>query len=214
VSKGEQRPFGLEGSDRLFLPAPKRQEAKTENRLVLVTGGARSGKSRWAEYLLQEQGGGVLYVATALPIDEEMQDRINRHRTRRPPHWRTLEGYCGLARLIRETRLFREAVLLDCLTIMVTNLLLDAVKDFDRVTPQEAETVEKAIEQEVVSLVKALREIESTAVIVTNEVGMGLVPDNPLGRLFRDVCGRMNQLVAAEADEVYLVVCGIPVRIK
>jgi len=155
-----------------------------------------------------------LYVATALPIDEEMQDRINRHRTRRPPHWRTLEGYCELARLIRETRLFREAVLLDCLTIMVTNLLLDAVKDFDRVTPQEAETVEKTIEQEVVSLVKALREIESTAVIVTNEVGMGLVPDNPLGRLFRDVCGRMNQLVAAEADEVYLVVCGIPVRIK
>ncbi|HHV77374.1 MAG TPA: bifunctional adenosylcobinamide kinase/adenosylcobinamide-phosphate guanylyltransferase [Syntrophothermus lipocalidus] len=182
--------------------------------MVLVTGGARSGKSRWAEYLLQEQGGGVLYVATALPIDEEMQDRINRHRTRRPPHWRTLEGYSGLARLIRETRLFREAVLLDCLTIMVTNLLLDAVKDFDRVTPQEAETVEKGIEQEVVALVKALREIESTAVIVTNEVGMGLVPDNPLGRLFRDVCGRMNQLVAAEADEVYLVVSGIPLRIK
>ncbi len=214
MSRGEQHSFGLEGVDRVSLPLPKKQEAKTENRLVMVTGGARSGKSRWAEHILKEQGGGVLYVATALAIDEEMQDRIKKHRARRTDHWRTLEGYSNLAECIRKTRLFREAILLDCLTIMVTNLLLDEIKDFDRVTPREAEQAETRIEQEVVSLLKALREIESTAVIVTNEVGMGLVPDNPLGRLFRDVCGRMNQMVAAEADEVYLVVSGIPVRIK
>jgi len=214
VSRGEQRSLGLEGSERMSLALPKKQEAKSENRLVMVTGGARSGKSRWAEHMLKEQGGGVLYVATALAIDEEMEDRINKHRARRPRHWRTLEGYSNLAEGIRQTRLFREAILLDCLTIMVTNLLLEEIRDPDTITAQQAEQAEKKIEQEVMSLLKALREIESTAVIVTNEVGMGLVPDNPLGRLFRDVCGRMNQLVAAEADEVYLVVSGIPVRIK
>lgn len=197
-----------------YLPSSGKQEARTDNRLVLVTGGARSGKSSFAERLLLEQGGGVLYVATAVPIDDEMRYRIERHRERRPPHWRTLEGYAGLGERIRKTRLFREAVLLDCLTVMITNLVLDTGADFDSLTPEQADKIETAISAEVTALLDSLQETETTAVVVTNEVGLGLVPDNPMGRFFRDVCGRVNQMVAARADEVYLVVCGLPLRLK
>lgn len=214
MSSGGHNTVRPESNSLLVVPNPKRQEVRMDSRLILVTGGARSGKSNFAESLLREQGSNVLYVATAVPIDEEMKDRIKRHRKRRPIHWRTLEGYAGLGGLIKETRLFREAVLLDCLTVMVTNLLMDNNVDFDHLTPEAADEIETSIAAEVSALLDSLQEIETIAVVVTNEIGLGLVPDNPMGRFFRDVCGRMNQMVAARADEVYLVVCGLPLRLK
>lgn len=182
--------------------------------LIVVTGGARSGKSSFAESLLRERAGEVLYVATAMAFDEEMKDRISKHRQRRPVHWRTLEAYAGLGTGIRENHQRGEAILLDCLTIMISNLLLDTDTDFEHMTPTKADQLEELVQREVSALLNALRETQSLAVVVTNEVGWGLVPSNSMGRFFRDVAGRMNQLAAAAADEVYLVVCGLPVRIK
>ncbi|MCR4400393.1 MAG: bifunctional adenosylcobinamide kinase/adenosylcobinamide-phosphate guanylyltransferase [Syntrophomonadaceae bacterium] len=185
-------------------------------KVILVTGGARSGKSAFAERLLQEAGAPVLYVATAQACDEEMEERIRRHRARRPPHWRTLEGFAGLGDALRRDRQAGEAVLVDCLTVMITNLVLEA--DLDQAAevlgPDTAAAVEARVAAEVEGLLQALAESEDTSVLVTNEVGMGLVPPHPLGRLFRDIAGRMNQLAAARADEVYLVACGIPLRLK
>jgi len=182
--------------------------------LILVTGGARSGNSRFAESLLHDCGGGVLYVATAVPFDDEMKTRIKKHQASRPVHWRTLEGYAGVGHLISQTRQPGEAVLLDCLTVTISNLILDSGADFDQLTPETADNIEKSIEAEVNALLDVLQGLDSTAVVVTNEVGLGLVPDSPLGRLFRDVAGRLNQLVAARADGVYLIVCGLAVRLK
>ena len=178
-------------------------------RIVLILGGARSGKSRFAEQLAEQIGGAsVLFVATAQASDLEMASRIEAHRNSRPRAWDTLEKPMGLAGALAATPDRYQAVIIDCLTLLVNNVILSCED------PVDDTMTEKRMRQETHALLAACRQRRGAIIIVTNEVGEGLVPDNRLGRVFRDVLGWTNQAVAAEADAVYLMVAGLPVEVK
>ncbi|ERM91578.1 adenosylcobinamide kinase [Caldanaerobacter subterraneus subsp. yonseiensis KB-1] len=179
--------------------------------VILVTGGARSGKSEFAEKLAYERGkDDVLYIATSLPIDEEMKERIKRHRERRPSSWETVEAYKGLDKEILKRE--KKVVLIDCLTVMISNLLMEVDLTWENSTLEQIDEIEDRISQEVDKILIVSSGVE--IIIVTNEVGMGLVPEYKLGRIFRDIAGRMNKKVAEASKEVYLMISGIPVKIK
>lgn len=179
-------------------------------RLILLLGGARSGKSRYAEDWTRENGGRVLFVATAQAFDEEMHERIARHRAERPPTWTTLEAPVNtghrLAAELAET--IYDTVVIDCLTVLASNILLSLPEDANQTQ------VDKAVLHEVESLLAAYQQSSATWLVVSNEVGMGVVPPTRLGRFFRDALGRANQRVALAADEVLLLVAGLPWRLK
>lgn len=177
--------------------------------LILVLGGARGGKSSWAQRRAEEIGGpNVLYVATAEALDEEMKTRIAAHKADRPSGWRTLETPTLVGVPFTEEARGAQVVLLDCLTLLASNAMLSANAE---PTPDEAEA---AVEVEVDALLHALDGSEATWIVVTNEVGLGLVPANSLGRAYRDALGRANQRLAAVADEVVMMVAGLPLRLK
>ncbi len=172
------------------------------SKIVLFTGGARSGKSTRAEQYAAQLGRPVLYLATAEAGDDEMRERIAQHRRRRSVSWVTLEVPTAVAATLATLDL-RAVVLLDCLSLLVSNLLL----------AHEA-TAAAVVDAEITSLLAAAQARELTLIVVTNEVGMGIVPAYPLGRTYRDLLGRANQRIAAAAAEVYLLVCGIPVEMR
>lgn len=173
--------------------------------LILVVGGARSGKSRFAQDLARQVGGDdVLYVATAESHDDEMSRRIELHRQSRPPKWRTIERPLGVGKAVAAIDRQPRVVLLDCLTLLISNVLLQCGTD--------ADLAEQRMRAEIDALIAATRENEATAIIVSGEVGMGLVPENPLGRLFRDLLGWANQLLAEQSTATYLMVAGLPVN--
>jgi adenosylcobinamide kinase/adenosylcobinamide-phosphate guanylyltransferase len=170
--------------------------------VTLVVGGARSGKSRYAERLIEQAADGGTYCATAEPGDEEMRARIEAHRARRQEvgrggFWRTVEAPLALAAAIAEATVDRP-LLIDCLTLWLSNLLLAG----------------KCIEAETATLAAALREAAGPVVLVANEVGLGLVPETPLGRRFRDEAGRLNQEIAGLADRVVFIAAGLPLMLK
>lgn len=178
--------------------------------LTLVLGGIRSGKSAFAEEMVQDLGTPTLYLATGLATDPEMKERIQRHRAARPSHWATLEEPLNLAPALDAALGGADqpqAVLIDCLDVWVSNMLLDR-QDQER----------HQIESEVLSALDALLETCSRCaahvVMVSSEVGLSLVSTNSLGRGFQDILGLVNQRVATVADRVYLVVAGIPLEIK
>ena len=179
---------------------------------MLITGGGRAGKSDFAQRLaLSFTGaGGVLFVATAEATDQEMEERIQRHRESRPHEWQTLEEPIDLPEAISgalggDGRV--GVVVVDCINFWVSNQLL-------RDEGVGAEDAEKEILGSVGRLLDCFRAHDVTFILVTNEVGLGLVPTHPLGRQFRDALGRVNQAVAAAADRVYLVVSGLPIELK
>jgi adenosylcobinamide kinase/adenosylcobinamide-phosphate guanylyltransferase len=182
--------------------------------IQLVTGGARSGKSRYAEKLANRSEH-VTYIATALPIDDAMVDRIKHHQQSRPQTWKTLERDRDF-HLVRDQEVWQSArlFLLDCVTIMVTNHMMDAGLDYDACTMDEINQLETRILAQIKELLDQAVMDQKDLVIVTNEVGLGLVPSYLLGNYFRDIAGRVNQYIAERADEVYLCVSGIPVCIK
>lgn len=180
--------------------------------LTLVTGGARSGKSRHAEALIADAPQ-VLYIATSQILDDEMAARIQHHRDGRPAHWRTAERWQQLDELITPAIAPEEAILLECITTMVTNLLFALGGDSDP-DGWDYAGMEQAIDDEIGVLIAACQRCPAHVVLVTNEVGMGIVPENRLARHFRDIAGRVNQRLAAAADAVWLVVSGIGVKIK
>jgi adenosyl cobinamide kinase/adenosyl cobinamide phosphate guanylyltransferase len=174
--------------------------------LILILGGARSGKSLFAQQLAQRMGKEVLFIATAEAEDEEMKERIRLHQAARPPEWRTLEEPLYLPEAVEQNS-GHEVVLIDCLTLWLSNLLRG-----DETSPDMAR--EAAILEAVRRLLRAYEQGEATFILVSNEVGMGLVPPYPLGRRFRDLLGRVNQLIAAKAERVYLVVAGLGLELK
>lgn len=180
--------------------------------MILVTGGARSGKSRHAEALIGDSSQ-VLYIATLQILDDEMVVRIEHHRQGCLEHWRIVERWQHFDELIHADINPNEVVLLECVTTMVTNLLFDYGGDKD---PDEwdYQAMEQAINAEIQSLIAACQRCPAKVVLVTNEVGMGIVPESRLARYFRDIAGRVNQQLAAAANEVWLVVSGIGVKIK
>ena len=178
-------------------------------RLLLVLGGARSGKSAYAQRLAQELGGDdVLFVATAEAWDEDMAQRIARHRQERPAAWRTIETPHQVGQAIALHVHDTAVVLVDCLTLLVSNTLLHCGASPD------STAAEAAVQEEVVALVQTCQTTAATCIVVSNEVGLGLVPDTPLGRLYRDLLGRANQALAARAEAVYFMVAGLPVDVK
>jgi adenosylcobinamide kinase/adenosylcobinamide-phosphate guanylyltransferase len=180
---------------------------------VLVTGGARSGKSRFAEGLAASGQTPVLYLATAEAGDDEMRARIREHQQRRPPGWRTLEVRSNVGRALARLAEVPGTVLLDDLGLLVTNRLLDLCGDAEP-TAETAAALDAEIAAEIDGLLDAQIMGGWDLIVVTNEVGLGIVPATPLGRVFRDALGRANQALAARADQVYLLVSGLPLRIK
>lgn len=177
-------------------------------RLLLVLGGARSGKTTLAEELATRLGGPVLYVATAEARDAEMASRIAHHQSRRPEGWRTLEAPRDVGRALAAGAAEANVVLLDCLTLLLSNLMLDLGDDPDE------EAASARLDSEIDLLLAAYERGRWSLIIVSNEVGWGLVPPYPLGRVYRDVLGRAHQRLAARADHVYLVIAGIPLDLK
>ena len=170
------------------------------NEIILITGGARSGKSRYAEQRATEMGARRLYVATAEARDEEMAQRIAEHRKRRGNQWRTIEEPLELAEALLAERGKTDCALVDCLTLWISNLLI--CRD------------DKYASEKVDDLIEQLPQLNFHLVFVTNEVGWGIVPDNPLARKFRDLVGWTNQRVAQAANEVILMAAGMPMIAK
>ena len=174
--------------------------------IILITGGARSGKSGYAERRAAELGGGlVTYVATAEPLDAEMEKRIARHRADRPAEWITVEAPRQTWQAVRAAT--TPTVLVECLTVLASNALLLA-------EPEGEEAAQAAVLREAEGLQKSAIARQGTTLVVTNEVGLGVHPPTSLGRWYRDALGRANLLLAAAAEEVVLLVSGIPLRVK
>jgi adenosylcobinamide kinase/adenosylcobinamide-phosphate guanylyltransferase len=188
-----------ERPERSLFPR-KKVKTDMQSRLIFVLGGARSGKSRFA-LRMGRRTSPRAFVATGEPFDREMADRIRRHKRSRGNGWTTVEIPAKVSDWLAEEGAHYSSIVLDCLTLWLNNLLRD------RVRPAQVPTY-------VRKLLRATRFCSGQVVLVSNELGLGLVPGNVSSRQFRDAAGRMNQLIAAEADEVYFLVSGLPLRLK
>lgn len=170
-------------------------------KLILILGGARSGKSSYAVELAKKFKKKVAFIATATSFDEEMKKRIELHKTSRPRQWKLIEEGKNIVQILPAIKDKYEIVLIDCLGLLVSNLLADNLKD-------------KEIERRINKLIDAILKVNFTTIIVSNEVGSGIVPVNPLARRFRNLLGLSNQMIAKKADKVIFMQAGIPVIIK
>jgi adenosylcobinamide kinase/adenosylcobinamide-phosphate guanylyltransferase len=171
---------------------------RADARLTLLLGGARSGKSRLAEQLAEKHPGRLVYIATAEAWDDEMKARIAEHKARRGDRWHSIEAPIAVAEVIRALPPDTGVVLVDCLTLWLSNLM-HAGRD---------------IAAEIAGLLTALNAVGFPVLLVSNEVGLGIVPDNKLARDFRDAQGRLNQAVAAAADHAIFMAAGLPLVLK
>ncbi len=182
-------------------------------KIVLVTGGVRSGKSAFAErYAVRcaaQTGAQVAYIATAQVYDEEMRQRVDLHQNRRPADWSTYEAPFHTEDAIRAAGASHGVILFDCITMFLSNDMLQYPEE-----EQERDSFILHVKERIGALISAALEVSATTVFVTNEVGAGIVPEHRLGRLYRDMAGLANQQIASHTEEVYLVTCGIPVNIK
>jgi adenosylcobinamide kinase/adenosylcobinamide-phosphate guanylyltransferase len=169
-------------------------------KLVFILGGARSGKSTYAISLAKKYKK-VAFIATAHALDREMKKRIQWHQKVRPQEWKTYEEPENPAPLIKKIGNLYECILLDCLTLLISNLILKKYR-------------EEKIIKTINALLSASKDKKAKIIMVSNEVGLGLVPANKLGRNFRDIAGKINQLIAVQADEVFFAISGIPIKIK
>ncbi|MBN1136683.1 MAG: bifunctional adenosylcobinamide kinase/adenosylcobinamide-phosphate guanylyltransferase [Anaerolineae bacterium] len=187
--------------------------ANDEPTLTLILGGARSGKSDYAEALASRLGRRVLYVATAEALDDEMRARVAAHQARRPAHWHTLEvsRNVGAALLSTPDASQADVLLLDCLTLLVSNILLSAGADGSE---PEVDAAWPAVQSELDGLLETYRRLGAHLIVVSNEVGLGLVPTNHLGRIYRDCLGWANQALACAADRVILMVASLPLDLR
>ncbi len=176
-------------------------------KVILITGGARSGKSDYAQRVAEQSPGQHIFIATCVAVDPEIEDRIRKHKkARKGRGWNTIEEPIELEKALAQAA-NHEVVLVDCLTLWINNLIL-------RAGDHLASLTEKSICDLCLGVLDKARGAFRTAIFVTNEVGMGIVPDNELARKYRDLLGRCNQVFGREADEVILMVSGIPVSIK
>ncbi len=183
--------------------------------IIFITGGARSGKSSYAESKAAEFSDRVLYLATAVGFDEEMRQRIRKHRADRPKTWRTMEKFEKFSEIPSDPDFIAsEVILLDCLSLMLNNRMYYSGIDFESRNYEQFELFEEGIGQDLESLISMVRAAGKKLIMVSNEIGMGIVPIDALSRQYRDMLGRINKQAARTADEVYLLVSGIPVKIK
>lgn len=181
-------------------------------RNTLIIGGARSGKSNYAQELALKFPQPVLFVATAEAGDEEMRQRIEEHKKVRPSKWRTLEVTTHVGDRIRQEIGAMQTVIVDCITLLVNNIFNRYLNSSGELS--DASLIEKEVIAEISALVDCISQVNARFIIVTNEVGLGLVPVNRMNRLYRDLLGRANQILAQHTDEIYLMIAGLPVKIK
>ncbi|MCX6012509.1 MAG: bifunctional adenosylcobinamide kinase/adenosylcobinamide-phosphate guanylyltransferase [Chloroflexi bacterium] len=179
-------------------------------KVILLLGGVRSGKSRYAQAMAPEIGKKILFVATAEALDKEMQHRIEVHKKNRPQNWCTLEVTRGIGKKIESDIGDSHVVIIDCITMLVSNLVGEA----STISESDYRTIEDLVNQEIKELIECINRVKAHFVIVSNEVGLGIVPQTGIGRLYRDILGKVNQDLASIATEVYLMVAGIPVAVK
>ena len=183
--------------------------------VIFVIGGARSGKSTFAELKAKEYSEKVLYLATAVITDKAMADRVKKHRDQRPDMWDTLEMYKNFETLIDKAEFEKaEVILLDCITTLIGNFMVDSQLNFDTCGLEEVNELEDKISQEVFTLIRVCNKNNKKLIIVSNETGMGLVPPYYMGNYFRDISGRLNNKIGAAADHMYLIFSGIPIKLK
>jgi len=198
---------------------PSSEEAVVP-RLILILGGARSGKSAFAERLAAGSERSVAFIATATAGDDEMRSRIARHRASRPKGWYTLEESLDLASAVRRAGELADVLLLDCVTLWLGNVLLQESVQHEKDDEVEFHTAGRLFNERVLKECEALLAVvkslspDKTLIVVTNEVGLGIVPAYPLGRLYRDTLGYINQRLAQAADRVYLMMAGMAIDIK
>jgi len=187
--------------------------------LIYVTGGAKSGKSSFAEDLLLGMNNGNqknIYLATSIVFDEEIKAKVALHKERRHDKWITAESYKNFSETLKDVLSDerKNNMLVDCLTNMISNIIFEEQDiNWDKPSEKDFEKCNISVEKQVNELINVINRFENT-VIVSNELGMGIVPSYPLGRYFREIAGKMNQKIAEIADEVYFVVSGIPMKIK
>lgn len=179
-------------------------------RFTLILGGARSGKSTFAEQLATAHGGKVVYIATAQTLDAEMDMRIRHHKQSRPAEWQTLEIPRGISAALKDLQVEADVFLLDCVTLLVTNLLMEAT---NAAFESDEKLATHKVDEEIEALLTRVENTSGDWYVVSNEVGLGLVPEYPLGRVYRDLLGRANRRLAQKADEVYFLVAGIPIPV-
>jgi len=185
------------------------------SRIILVLGGARSGKSTYAEEKVEEIGRQIGYIATAKVTDLDMAVRIKHHQASRPSSWATIEQYKGFDQLKANKDFQRcDTFILDCVTILLTNQMFDYQVDFDTCDQKVIGQIEKEMTEEIQQLLDLMVLENKNLILVSNEVGLGLVPEYRLGNLFRDIAGRINQMLAHQADEAYFIVSGLPLTLK
>ena len=196
---------GKRGNKRKKSPAHRFSDSPIHSRLIFILGGARSGKSAYALKLAESMAGKRLYIATAQALDKEMGEKIKKHKRERGSNWVTIEEPIHVADVVRGDKK-HDVILLDCITIWLSNLITNSAS--------KIENQKSKIENYINSLVSACKKTKANIIVVSNEVGLGIVPDNPLARQFRDISGYANQRIAEAADEVYFVVSGIGVKVK
>lgn len=179
--------------------------------ITLVTGGTRSGKSSYAEKILCNLDS-CLYIATATITDDEMQRRVKKHKAQRNKLWTTFEGFKDLDKVIE--KFVGETVMLDCVTNMISNLMFNSNKNIDKLTENDKEELFRNIKNEFEKLINSVRKSNKNLIMVTNEVGMSLVSEYELGRIFSDYQGFINQYLATESNNVVFMVSGLPLLLK
>lgn len=172
-----------------------------KGKIIFILGGARSGKSNYAISLAKRLKKKVIFIATCNPLDEEMKERVKKHRKSRPNTWKTIEEEIDIDLLLQKLNRQNEIIIIDCLTIWISNLQLKYKN-------------EEKIEDKIKSFLKVLEKIKTTLIIVSNEVGSGIVPENKIARNYRDILGNLNQEVAKLSSEVYFLISGVPIKIK
>lgn len=182
--------------------------------LILITGGSRSGKSKFAEEYCLKNSEKIAYIATARVFDDEMQDRVNLHKKRREvKKWDTIEIPVDILSYVERFKNY-DYLLLDCLTMLVFNMMFDIETDYENITRDRRLEIENAILSKINEISEVLSKLDSNFIVVTNEIGLGVIPDNLLSRLYRDIVGKSNQIFAEKSKEVHFVISGIPMKIK
>lgn len=183
--------------------------------VTFVIGGARSGKSTFAELKAKEYANKVLYLATAVVTDQGMADRVKKHQAQRPKSWSTLEMYSNFSTLVDHKEFNdSEAIIIDCITTLIGNFMFDSKLDFDNCSVEKVNELEKKITDEVMALINICNLHNKKLIIVSNETGMGVVPSYYMGNYFRDISGRINSKIGSESDFMYFIFSGIPIKLK
>lgn len=184
-------------------------------KLIMITGGKRSGKSDFAQAMAENLGDSILYIATLVPgEDEEVKCRVRCRRELRPASWDTLEAYDGISHHIEEFGAAYDGIVLDRASVMVTQLLGDYDALWETVPLSTVLQIEKSVIDSVLGVIKAAKSVPAPVIMLTNELGMGSRPNDRFNKIRRDITCRVNTKIAASADEAYMMVSGIPVKIK